>query len=158
MDSEWARAHPREAFEYIRSRPTMEPVGLGARTLAYHWLRSDPDTAKQLLMPAIDADARMAPVILPLVQEMMVLEVPASMELAQRIPDPEEKHAALKQGLMRWARIDPAAVDAYVERHPVSPSLSRSIAVAKSLSGSKRARVEDGSAAAEGGAAAGEGG
>ena len=45
---------------------------------------------------------------------------------------------------MRWARIDPAAVDAYVERYPVSPDLRRSIAVAKSLAGTKRTPVEDG--------------
>ncbi len=143
-DSEWARGNPQKAFDYVRSRPTMEPIARGARALAYHWLKNDPETAKRVLLQAANEDARMETVILPLVQYMMVMEVPRSMELAQRIADPGEKHAALKQGLMRWARIDPAAVDAYVERYPVSPDLRRSIAVAKSLAGTKRTRVEDG--------------
>jgi hypothetical protein len=60
------------------------------------------------------------------------------MELAQRVPKLEEREAVLKQGLMRWARRDPAGLDGYLARYDVSDSVQRSIRAARSLKESRR--------------------
>lgn len=136
--SEWARQNPEEALAYIRNRPDSEPIKLGLRSLAYLWLKNDGKTALPILLPLVDEDPRMEPLLFPIVQYMIPKQLEPSLILAQRIPDPEEKHAALEQGLMRWARRDPEGVEEFIADHPISPALRRSVAAAKALAGAER--------------------
>jgi len=73
------------------------------------------------------------------------------MILAQRIPDAQEKHAVLEQGLMRWARRDPSGVDAFIEKYPITAELRRFVTAAKALAGVKAKSRSDRAAAAGGG-------
>ncbi|MAG31962.1 MAG: hypothetical protein CL908_13830 [Deltaproteobacteria bacterium] len=134
----WGRDDPVAAMEFMRQRPESENPGSAKRAAAYLWLNQDPGMARTELRKAVEEDPTMSSVIFPLVQFMMVNELEEAMELAQRVPKLEEREAVLKQGLMRWARRDPAGLDGYLARYDVSDSVQRSIRAARSLKESRR--------------------
>lgn len=137
-NSTWARENPEEALSYVRSRPSGERLEFGLRSLAYQWLRSGGLVAKEKLLAVAEEDERYEGLFFPLAQFMVQIDVENSVKLARRVPNAEEQHEVLKQGLMRWTRMDPDAVDRYVAENPVSPALRKSISIAKSIRGARR--------------------
>ncbi len=129
----WARTDPEAAFSFLAGRTDAEKPGMARRAAAYVWLNKEPDVALAKLREAVDRDPGMVSVIFPIVQFLIASRVEEAMELAQRVPDEKEKEIVLKQGLMRWARLDPSAVDAYMEQHPVSQPIRRAVRAAKAL-------------------------
>lgn len=136
----WARIDPEATLAFLAGRPDAERPEMARRAVAYVWLKKEPEVALAKLRAAIDEDPDMVSVIFPLVQFLIASRVDEAMELAQRVPDAKEREIVLKQGLMRWARLDPAAADAYMARHPVSEPILRAVRAAKALKSTTHSR------------------
>jgi hypothetical protein len=137
MAEMWSREDPLAALEFMNARAASEKPEMAKRAVAFMWLKKDPAAAQPFLREAVDRDPAMYPVLLPLVQYMMINDLPSAMALALRVPDKRERESLLKQGLMRWVQRDSAATEAFMAAHPVSKNVEAAVQGAKRMRGSR---------------------
>ncbi len=138
----WGQDDPAAAMKFIRQRPESENPSSAKRAAAYLWLKQDPGTARVELGKAVNQDPTMSSAIFPLVQYMMVREIAEAMELAKQLPDLEERETVLKQGLVRWARLDPDGLDAYLAKNVISGSVRKYLNLGRSMNASRKKNPE----------------